>query len=951
MKRVLLSFTAILFSVFVFSQSINGVVLDAETGEPLFGATIQVKDAKAGGFTNEKGEFTVPVAQLPVTLVVTYIGFLDQTVEVKNNEKVVVKLQPDSKAVKGVVVKQVRITEKQKESPLTVESLGLKAIEEAPAATFYESLGNLKGVDATAASLGFRVINTRGFNSTSPVRSLQLIDGVDNQSPGLNFSLGNFLGASDLDIKRVNIIAGASSSYYGPNAFNGVISMETKSPYEFPGLTVMFKGGERSLVSSGIRFADFTTDDEGNQRWGYKIGFLIFAADDWEAENYGPTEDSEYGPDNPGGYDAVNVYGDEFTQPNGDFTEPSAQLDKPGLGQVYRTGYREIDLVSYRTFNYKLNTALHYKVNKNNELIYAFNFGGGNTVYHGDNRYSLRNIRMWQNRLEWKHEDDFFLRFYSTNEDAGDSYDIVSTAFTLNNWSKSDVDWNFNYSSNWKILGFKNIVEGLPGYPKYDWGGEKSVNEWVAEDLRPFLEANQDTISALHRLNRQYVDEASGGGTRERYEVGTQDFDSAFNLITSTDFSNGGTRFYDKSALYHMVTEKKFETDHMNFTVGASSRLYRPDSRGTIFLDTGGRKITNFEYGVYGGVEGRLLHERLKLNGILRMDKNQNFDFLFTPAASAVFLMNPKHTFRLSFSSAIRNPTLADQYLFYNVGRAILLGNLNGYDSLITLESFNSYRSGLDIDSIEYFSVDPIRPEQARTFEIGYKGMLADRSLYVDLGAYYSIYTDFIGFNIGLDTEFGSDNFPVGGIQAYRVAANARDKVYTMGVAVGFNYYIKKIAINGNYSWNRLDLRSSDDPIIPAFNTPEHKFNIGVSARRLNFFNKEKIFGYSFNYKWIQGFVFEGSPQFTGFVPTYDMVDAQMNWNIEKYNLTLKIGGSNLFGIQPLFDNSLENKWEKVFDNRNFQVYGGPAVGRLMYVSVVYNFDLKKDDESDDDSK
>ena len=68
------------------------------------------------------------------------------------------------------------------------------SIKEAASGNFYESLGNLKGVDVTSASLGFKVINTRGFNSTSPVRSLQLIDGVDNQSPGLNFSLGNFLG-------------------------------------------------------------------------------------------------------------------------------------------------------------------------------------------------------------------------------------------------------------------------------------------------------------------------------------------------------------------------------------------------------------------------------------------------------------------------------------------------------------------------------------------------------------------------------------------------------------------------------------------------------------------------------------------------------------------------------------------------------------------------------------
>ena len=122
----------------------------------------------------------------------------------------------------------------------------------------------------TTASLGFVVINTRGFNSTSPVRSLQLIDGVDNQSPGLNFSLGNFLGASELDVQKVDLIVGASSAFYGPNAFNGVISMTTKSPFVHQGLSASMKAGERALFETAVRYAQAyktkmaTTNTPGN---------------------------------------------------------------------------------------------------------------------------------------------------------------------------------------------------------------------------------------------------------------------------------------------------------------------------------------------------------------------------------------------------------------------------------------------------------------------------------------------------------------------------------------------------------------------------------------------------------------------------------------------------------------------------------------------------------------
>src|SRR5439155_22659563 len=157
--------------------------------------------------------------------------------------------------LKGVEISGSRISEKQKEAPLTIESIDRIAIKECAQTSFYEALGTLKGVDLTSASLGFTIINTSGFNSTSPVRSLQTIDGVDNQAPGLNFSLGNFLGCSEVDVLKVDLIAGASSAFFGPNAFNGVISMSSRSPFIKPGLEVMAKTGERNLLETSVRYA------------------------------------------------------------------------------------------------------------------------------------------------------------------------------------------------------------------------------------------------------------------------------------------------------------------------------------------------------------------------------------------------------------------------------------------------------------------------------------------------------------------------------------------------------------------------------------------------------------------------------------------------------------------------------------------------------------------------
>ncbi|MGB0850788.1 MAG: TonB-dependent receptor plug domain-containing protein, partial [Bacteroidia bacterium] len=250
---------AMLATIVSFGQTIKGKVSN-KNKEALVGAYITVPAIKGiGAITDEKGDFTIKVDKLPVVLRVSYLGYQDKDVTISSVAKktYITMSNATEKVLTGALIKASRVTEKQKEAPLTVESIGIAAIKDAPAASFYESLGNLKGVDVTAASLGFRVVNTRGFNSTSPVRSLQLIDGVDNQSPGLNFALGNFLGASDLDIKRVNVIAGASSAFYGPNAFNGVISMETKESYDFPGILTELKVGERDLKQLAIRYADF----------------------------------------------------------------------------------------------------------------------------------------------------------------------------------------------------------------------------------------------------------------------------------------------------------------------------------------------------------------------------------------------------------------------------------------------------------------------------------------------------------------------------------------------------------------------------------------------------------------------------------------------------------------------------------------------------------------------
>lgn len=936
------------------SGKLHGKVTDGTTGEAIVGAVVKVKEVVGGAVTDLDGRFVLIVDRPPpFTLEVIYFGYTTQQLAVSTLDgEVLVKMVPDAMMLDDAQIVRQRISDKQKQAPLTVETMDLIAIKEVAGGDFYEGLGNLKGVDMTASSFGFKVINTRGFNSTSPVRSLQLIDGVDNQSPGLNFSLGNFLGASDLDVLKVDVIAGASTAYYGPGAFNGVINMTTKSPWNFPGLSVSVKGGERNMLETAVRWAEVIKNKDGSSRWAYKLNAYALRADDWEAENYAPTSNSPTGIDNPGGYDAVNIYGDEDVSVNNDYNGIQGRIYNPGLGKFLRNGYAEDQLVDYDTRNLKLGASLHYLLNDSLEVIGASNFSTGSTVYQGDNRYSLKDIKFFQHRLEIKREGTWFVRTYLTHEDAGETYDIYSTALRLQDASGvtgGGNGWNTEYATYWGNV-ITPVVNTTPGYITASQAAGMGWNQaqWIAWQ-NEFIQENIGLFTGLHQQATDHANSTNSAYLDPFYAPGTDRFDEKFDEITHTKFTDGGSLFYDKSLLAHAMGEYKFKPTFGEVTVGGNFREYLPNTAGTIFSDTGDVKIRNSEFGLVAGLEKKLVQDRLTATLTARMDKNENFKALFSPALSLVYAKTSAHVWRISFSSAIRNPTLADQYLYYNVGRALLLGNVSGQfeagrDSMFTIESFNVYRdNGLQRSLLDYFNVDRVRPEQVKTIEIGYRGTHWE-TLYLDIGAYASWYTDFIGYIIGLHADFpGPGAMPPLNLQAYRVAANATSQVTTQGVNAGLTWFRPKLTWSLNYSYNKLT-SGADDPIIPAFNTPQNKFNVGLSARDRKIpFTELKRFGYGANWKYVEGYTFEGSPQFSGPITSYDMVDAQVNVQFPKDHLTLKIGGSNLFGLVPLFNASIptDERWNKAMNNDVYLVYGGPSIGRLAYVQISYELSMR----------
>ena len=281
------------FSAFSQTGTASGTITDNESKKPISGASISIKGLLAGTITDSEGKFQISTKlPLPITLIVSGLGYVRQEIIINEfSDKITVALSPASTQMDEVVVSASRVEENIMQSPVTVEKMDLRSIRETPSFSFYEGLQSLKSLDVVTSGLNFKSINTRGFGGIGTGRFLQLVDGVDNQTPGLNFSVGNLFGLSDLDAESAELIPGAASALYGPVAFNGVLMMRSKDPFQYQGLSVQTKLGVNHLNDSYTDAAalyDLTMRyaKAFNNKFAFKTNVSYFKGLDWYATNY-----------------------------------------------------------------------------------------------------------------------------------------------------------------------------------------------------------------------------------------------------------------------------------------------------------------------------------------------------------------------------------------------------------------------------------------------------------------------------------------------------------------------------------------------------------------------------------------------------------------------------------------------------------------------------------------
>ncbi len=895
-----------------FAQTnISGKVTDEASGEPIAGVNIIVKGRVIGTISGTDGNFSLKVNDAPpLTLTFSFVGYSTKDLEITdaNTSGLEMKLSEQTILGQEVVVSASRMEESILQSPVTIEKIGLLEIKQSSAPDFYDALSSLKGVSTNSGSLNLTSVNTRGFATIANTRFVQWVDGMDTQAPLLNFPTGSIMGLGELDAESMELIPGAGSALYGPNAFNGILVMQSKSPFEYQGLSAQVKqgittsdaGGTHPLGQYSIRYAKAF-----NNKFAFKVNLSYMTATDWLGSDYRTDRTNPESTTDLSGtkdFDGLNLYGDETLVPT----------PVPSVGTIKRTGFREEDMLNAFSDDREAKTlkgdvALHYRITDKIEVLYNYRYGGGSSIYQGTEKYALRDFNQQFHKLEFK-GDNFFVRGYISATDAGKSYNLSALGgFANETYSPTATTWAPDY------------IKAMQGYqedPNY----------------------TGIVIAGDHASARAYAD-------RNRPAAGTQAYNDLMKLVrdnffqkTPTNGARGGASFFDNSKLLHGEFNYKFfnQIKWAEIQVGGNVRQYNLFSDGTIFNEAPDdgvdfKRIKVNEFGAYGQI-AKTFAEALKVTGSIRYDKNENFDGQFTPRVSAVYTFNQNQNIRASFQTGFRNPDTQAQFIYFPSSSGTLVGSTEanaarygihngGSWTELSIKDFRASGGSFDANGpvggnsnlLQIIDLDYVQPEQLKSVELGYKGLIATKLL-IDLNGYYTVYSNFIGGEIvGNVNPTSHQGVAINPGSLFSPYTNSKEDVKSYGVGLGLSYSLpRNFVVNG--SWNYATFEANEtESFRSGFNTPKNKFTVGLGNRKI-----VKNLGFNISYRWQTHFEWS-STYGVWDVPEYGVIDAQINYRLAPIKTMLKIGGTNIGGGD--YRTNL----------------GSPFIGQQYYISLTFD--------------
>lgn len=808
-----------------------------------------------------------------------------------------------------VVVAASRISEKQLSAPVSVSKLTNTQIQQSPAPSFYDAIGSIKGVQLILPSLGFKVLNTRGFSNTTNVRFVQLVDNIDNQSPHIGAPVANVLCPGNLDIAHAEIIQGVASALYGLNATNGLVNFTTKDPFASRGISIEQQTGVNHISDPNhvpVQYyneTNFRWAEVLAKKWAFKINAGFSKGYDWIADNrtdLNPMANQTtnlLGVDNPA-YDGVNSYGNE--SPN------RKTLTLGGKNYVVaRTGYLEREVTDYHLQNWKGNASIYYKPDDKTVFSYTYRAAFLNNVYQRANRFRLENYLLQQHILQFK-SPLVQASAYVNSENTGDSYNLRSMAENIDLSFKSNSQWYTDYSN-----AFNNAIAA--NYP----------------------------IATAHHIARQSADNG-------RLQPGTAPFNQKLKTLQEINNWDYGAALHVRANLVHteaMLDLGKLLHTTYQLQVGGDFRDYIIVPDGNYFINPtdSGHHLNYTSYGFFVHASKSFWHEKLQLSAALRASSFEYFNQKWNPRLTAVYALSKSDFIRFSYQNGYRFPSIFEGFSNINSGGVKRVGGLkimsNGvFENTWLKNSIDTFQVAVNKDVntqgltqaaaidknkglLQRNTYSYLQPEQMHSLEIGYRGILLDNRLSVDADFYYNFYSNFIAQiegsipNTQDSTQIPAALYDRNKQSRYRLWTNSKTVVRNYGAELDLHYMITNhYSLSANASYQALERTNRNDGLEDGFNTPKWMANAGINGthvyKQLDFAVTLK---YQSNYYW-QSFLINGD------VPTVFNADCMLQYSFSKPSVGIKLGATNVL-----------NKYY-------YSILGGPQIGGFYYTTLTYSF-------------
>ena len=751
MKHYFLVLAAICCSFTAFSQfTISGIVYD-NNNSTLTGASVVIEGTNQGVSTTSEGTFKIEVPTNSATLVVSFLGFEPQEIEVNFGVWVKAVLQPSSQQIDEIVVTALGVKRDQRNLGYALQKINSNDIIEVQAVNFVDNLAaKVAGVAVSQGATGVgstSKITIRGEASFTNNNPLFVVDGTPiNNNTIVPFTTDAAAGFQEIDfgngameinpddVESVSVLKGPSAAaLYGTRAANGVILITTKDGSGKRGIGVSFNS--TNSVETAFRLPQFQNSyGQGNSGEFEFVDGLGGGTNDNISYSWGPRTDGRLIPQFTSA--AGGVRGGDVAVHGGATISATPFLSYGNnVKDFYQVGNTHINnLAITNTFDGG-NMRLSYTDLRSNSIIPGVNLDRKNLA-------ARLNINA-SDRLKVSSSINY-VNSQSDNRPSN-GYGSENANYSLVAWGPRSLDigalkdywqpgleglqqYNFNYTF------FDNpyfiLQENTNSFNRDRIFGNVMASYQMDEYWSLSLRSGMDYSTELRQFKRAFSTNRFKQGAYAEHQVGFRENNTDFLLNynrkfgkISTDFSAGANRLDQRATTVQTQTTQLAQPGVYSLTNAAS-----PIQVFQVY----GKKRINSVYGIAKfGYENYLYVDVTARNdwssALATISSSENTSF-FYPSVSMSFIAS--HRFDLP------------QKISFLKFRANVAQVGNDTDPYQTQGVFNAQTPVNGQPTLSDQSTIPnqnLKPEQATSFETGFDFRMFDDRLIVDFTYYNAV--------------------------------------------------------------------------------------------------------------------------------------------------------------------------------------------------------------------